>query len=109
MWLASRAIYPAVFGKFPHIFLSTFPGYLFIARLCWPLANGRYLRARKSPAGAATPKAAAVPASARSPVASPPALAFDSPGTIVLSDPDDAVIAIRPRPAAPASPSTVLE
>ena len=105
LWLAARAIYPAVFGKFPHIFLSTFPGYILIGRLCWPLApHGQHLRAPEStavhaeaeaPAAATAAAAAAMvvgTAPAQSPVASPPAcppgvaLALDSPGTIVLSD-----------------------
>ena len=38
-WIASRCLYPVVWGRFPLIFLSTMPGYFFIALLCWPLVR----------------------------------------------------------------------
>ena len=37
-WLGFRAVYPAVFGKVPWMFLSTLPGYAIIGKLIWPLA-----------------------------------------------------------------------
>jgi hypothetical protein len=39
LWLASRAVYPFVFylGP-PFLFLSTVPGYVFLAQLLWPVA-----------------------------------------------------------------------
>jgi hypothetical protein len=39
MWLAFRSFYPLVFGKLPWLFVSTFPQYLIVGKLVWPLAK----------------------------------------------------------------------
>ena len=38
-WLAFCSLYPFVFGKIPNLFFSTFPRYLIVGKLVWPLAK----------------------------------------------------------------------